>query len=808
MSDPFKNMKLWQQWVLWRVEKRQNAQGEWVDTKVPYSPHNLLPASSVERSHWSTYADAAAILATGAGNFNGVGFVFTAEDPFFFVDIDGALQPDGTWSPLALRICQQFAGAAIEVSQSGTGLHICGRTYKGFDHRNKPTTGERLELYTEKRFMAYTGSGAMGDDALDCSAQLQDYIKWAGFERTAAELAARSAEWTSEPCVEWRGTDDDEELIRRALKSGKNSAAERLGGAVSFKDLWEGNADVLAAKWPSQRDSFDRSEAEASLAGKLAFWTGKDCERMERLLRKSALVRDKWDHHPNYLELTITKACGFCSAVYQEPEKAPPPPPPPPLDPSLVPTGFRARSVNTYAFLTHDQLQLFAGCIYVASENKVLDERGRLLGQERFDILYGGGNFVLSADGKKTTLSAWEAFTKNHNYACPTVDKLCFRPSEPFAQIIDEGGYRMANFYYPPEIPSVAGDVSKFLDFLVRLLPVDRDRKILLHYMASCVQNVGRKFQWWPVIQGAQGNGKTLLLTIMTHAMGMKYCHLPNVHKMAKGNANFNGWIRHKTFLGLEEVYSAKRREFLDELKATVTNEFLPVEGKGVEEAVEDNRANGMAFTNHKNGVPISDGDRRWCIFFTAQQSHADIERDGLTNAYFNDLHAWVRGDGAYENQASGKAQIMHFLQTFPLEAEYDPAQLATRAPRTSSTDDAIENSRGMAEQLILETIEEGRVGFNGGFVSSYHLNTLLERNRLNVPFKQRRALMESIGYTVHPLLNNGRSPRAIEIDANTKPYIYLRNGHLALNFDMPSKVIEEYKRQQDVSSLNTAKMA
>src|SRR5574341_606060 len=56
-----------------------------------------------------------------------VGFVFTERDPFFFIDIDNCLLPDGQWSREAMDLCAMFAGAAIEVSQSGRGLHILGR---------------------------------------------------------------------------------------------------------------------------------------------------------------------------------------------------------------------------------------------------------------------------------------------------------------------------------------------------------------------------------------------------------------------------------------------------------------------------------------------------------------------------------------------------------------------------------------------------------------------------------------------------------------------------------------------------------
>jgi hypothetical protein len=54
-------------------------------------------------------------------------------------------------------------------------------------------------------------------------------------------------------------------------------------------------------------------------------------------------------------------------------------------------------------------------------------------------------------------------------------------------------------------------EVRMFLIHLAKLIPSYRDQKILLSYMAACVQNKGVEFQWKPIIVGTPGNGKTLL---------------------------------------------------------------------------------------------------------------------------------------------------------------------------------------------------------------------------------------------------------------------------------------------------------
>ncbi len=344
---------------------------------------------------------------------------------------------------------------------------------------------------------------------------------------------------------------------------------------------------------------------------------------------------------------------------------------------------------------------------------------------------------------------------------------MCFRPELAPLEIVSEGNLSLVNGYIPIETPRTEGDPEPFLNHMRLLFPDDRDRSILLSYMASTLQNVGFKAQWWPVIQGAKGNGKTLFLNVMAFAHGEQYSHLPNTSKMTRNGINFNGWMRNKLFLGLDEIYSAQRRDFLEEFKPYVTNRKLPIEAKGEDEYTGDNRANGIMLTNHKDGVPIDADERRYAPFFTRQQSAEDCQRDGLTSEYFVDLWAWLRGEGAYESHGAdyGFRVINWFLRQYRTDPNFDPAKLATRAPRTSSKDEAIIAGRGTIEQEVLSAIDEERPGFAGGWVSGKALDDLIERMRVRVPRNKRRDLMQSIGYDWHPALVDGKATSVVQPD-------------------------------------------
>ena len=86
---------------------------------------------------------------------------------------------------------------------------------------------------------------------------------------------------------------------------------------AKFCDLWHVNEDVLARAYPDTTGirPYDTSSADMALACHLAFWTGKNCERMRALMEQSALRHDKWNR-ADYLHRTITRACAMQKNVY------------------------------------------------------------------------------------------------------------------------------------------------------------------------------------------------------------------------------------------------------------------------------------------------------------------------------------------------------------------------------------------------------------------------------------------------------------------------------------------------------------
>lgn len=741
--------------------------------KLPIDPRTGRTASAMDPSNWLLPTDAIA-YAAHYGEGYGVGYCFSDRDPFFFVDIDNALEPSGNWSALALHLLGAFPGAYVEVSQSGKGLHIIG-------HGTPPPHGCKniaygLEFYTSNRFVALTGYSAQGDAGRDMSYALPWLVEHYFKPEGSNELAL----WSDTPVAEWNGPTDDEKLIERALRS--KSSASAFGNRASFADLWYADVDVLSRAFPDpERGSYDASSADAALAQHLAFWTGNNCERIRRLMDGSRLKRDKWERE-DYLPRTIGKAVARQTEVLQDKQ----------IDNVLTVEydgSIRHVEGSTYADIDA-QLRMFAGCVYVSDQHKILIPGGALLKPEQFRVAFGGFTFPMDPGNERMTRNAWEAFTESQAFRAPRAETSCFRPDLPPGHIIKVEGQTRVNIYYPVHTKRQAGDATPFLNHLAKVLPDERDRAILLAYMAACVQHKGVKFQWAPLLQGVEGNGKTLFTRCVAFAIGDKYSHFPKASQIAK---HFNGWMHGRIFIGVEDVYVPySQQDVLEELKPMITGDRIEIERKGVDQVTLEVCCNFIMNCNDKAALRKTKNDRRLGVFYTAQQQKEDLVRDGMDGMYFPNLYNWLRADGY--------AIVNELLSTYPIPPEFNPAN-GHIAPITSSTSEAITHGLGRVEQEILEAIEREETGFRGGWVSSMALEKLLERlgAARAIPPNKRRDLMNSLGYDYHPHLHNGRVNNSVLPDGG-KPRLFVGKHNEQLRSILnPADVARSYSIAQNV---------
>jgi primase-polymerase (primpol)-like protein len=287
------------QWVCWREQDREGK-----PTKVPLNPATGEYASATDSETWTGF-DHARLYATD-GQADGVGFVFTADDPFVGVDLDAARDPDAgdpnDWAATIIETLDSYT----EISPSGTGYHILieGTLPPGRNRRGD------VEIYETARFFTVTGRHV---------------------PRTPSSIHARSEALTTvysdHVAVD---TDDDDEQSN----ASPSIADERRSSTLSDADLVDRarsatNGEKFARLWRGDTTGYDsQSEADMALCCLLAFWTGGDTGRMDSLFRQSDLVREKWDevHYADgstYGETTLQRATTVTTDHYTPRDEKP-----------------------------------------------------------------------------------------------------------------------------------------------------------------------------------------------------------------------------------------------------------------------------------------------------------------------------------------------------------------------------------------------------------------------------------------------------------------------------------------------------
>ncbi len=272
-----------EQWAAWRWQVRGN---RWI--KAPVNPGTGGYARSNDPDTWSSFEAALSCMRSmRKGGLAGVGFMFHPNDPFAGVDLDGCRNlQTGEIEARAMEVVR-FLHSYTEISPSLTGLKIfvAGELPPG--RRRKGQT----EMYDRGRFFTTTGLWLEGTPRGIRSRQeeLTDLHRcvFGENEGTAAKSSGGSA----------AGVDlSDQELLDRAM---------RARNGRKFSRLWAGDANLYA-----NGTNEGRSEADLALCSLLAFWTGPDEERVDRLFRQSGLYREKWARRADYRALTLAVALG------------------------------------------------------------------------------------------------------------------------------------------------------------------------------------------------------------------------------------------------------------------------------------------------------------------------------------------------------------------------------------------------------------------------------------------------------------------------------------------------------------------
>jgi hypothetical protein len=241
--------------------------------KQPYQV-NRQRAATDDPATWATFREVVEACERD-DFFDGIGFVFHDGNPY------GGGDFDDTTEERAREWIDRF-DSYTERSPSGNGFHVIVKA-----ELPQGTKRKSGELYSSGRFFTCTGDVVRDSpvrDAQDVAERYYSYLR-----KDEQKPGQNSAPVPSTPDLE-----DDQVL--RLLESARNG-------------------HVFAAIYAGVGDFPSDSERDLSLANRVAFYT-QDEGQVERIMRTSGCVREKWNRHRTYLRDTIRKAISGLTNTY------------------------------------------------------------------------------------------------------------------------------------------------------------------------------------------------------------------------------------------------------------------------------------------------------------------------------------------------------------------------------------------------------------------------------------------------------------------------------------------------------------
>lgn len=257
-----RNLKQWGLFHLKYVPERHK------NTKIPLNAYDGTLGKSNDPSTWAEF-DTALRALDKFDNADGLAFYFA--NGYVGLDIDNInndLQDYLAGAPetLVSKFKKFTSDTYMEVSQSGKGIHAIFKGKISGKRRRKAN----YEMYESGRFFALTGN-TIGPNKIQSLNQTE--MKKLYEFLFGKDKIVNISSFQDQPINDLSVS----EIINRMLTSAK------------------GQRDKLFMQGGWERLYTSHSEADLAFANDLAFWTGKNFQKMDTIFRNSSLMRDKWD---------------------------------------------------------------------------------------------------------------------------------------------------------------------------------------------------------------------------------------------------------------------------------------------------------------------------------------------------------------------------------------------------------------------------------------------------------------------------------------------------------------------------------
>ena len=332
------------------------------------------------------------------------------------------------------------------------------------------------------------------------------------------------------------------------------------------------------------------------------------------------------------------------------------------------------------------------------------------------------------------------------DYRLHTVVDCMFFP--PAGKFFEYEGKRMMNSFSAKGVRPVdviddaAGraGVDLFLAHIKFTLSSEVEQALLINWMAYIYQNQGKRVGWAMLLQGAQGSGKSYFGNVFEMLLGSNVKSLDT----QAISGRFTGWATGSLVTVVEEIRIAGTNKYaiLDKLKPIISNATIQIEEKGRDHRTVPNFTSYFLLTNHKDAVPLQDGDRRYCALFSRVQSEEQLflELGGQDAArqYFDTL---------FDSTRANAGSIARFLLDWKIPSSFDPQG---RAPETAARLEMKALSVSPERDIVDEAIKMNTcLVINEDIVDVTWLNNLVTGMGGELPkARALTAILSELGYS------------------------------------------------------------
>ena len=775
-------------WLVWRLVQKP---GEKKPRKVPFyvdgGTRSGAQGTPEDRKRLATYDRAAAACAKGA--YTGVGFGVLPGDNLVALDFDNCVS-GGVIEP---RIAALVSGTYAEFSPSGNGIRAFMKgdlrsRKNNADAADRNADGSRkdglfdIEFFGHNGFVTITGNVTPDCDLFGLEDTVQELtpevkaLYKARFGDEGALVVRNSPEvedpddistltsllgWSLDDARQYL-FDCDPNVSRQQWLNALMAVHYELGGSVEGLDLcdeWSSQGDSYGGRpdVEGRWRSFGKGGGSGLITGRWLLRWRKECLSH---LKYDAVAERKKEIAAAPDEFTLReKICpeirkdarlddlgreGLAQALLDAFKRVG----------SKYPIGqCRSLLIEPKAERRErdETPQWLKDWVYVSDKDRFYRmDSDEWLSIQGFNAKFNR-ELPVGEDGSIGKTAAWVAL---EDYKIPTVTRPVYLPWAP--SLFDMYGVQCVNSYRPSSVPKAVDNLSpqgkRAVAVVMRHLNLICGSRTSVvqtwvDWMAHNVQRPGVKVRWAPLIKGVEGDGKSVLGSLMAAVMGK-----PNVRNVSPKvlGTDFTGWGEGSALVVLEEIKLTghNRHDILNAVKPFITNDTVEIHRKGQDGYDGVNTSNYLAFTNFSDALPLTDTDRRWWIVFSPFYNLSDLAAvikagppSEVLAEYFDELNATVQQHWA---------ELRRWLLDHPISESFKPN---SAAPMTEEKSVMVGMSVSDDEMTVREMLEKGGPGITPEvFLSSYLSNEVITTG-VDVDLKTSawNRMLSRIGYTRLP---------------------------------------------------------